>query len=131
MSVIAVQQMNMAVGARFWNTLLLRHQIGMTATPRRTDNVDTYEYFGDPIYTYSLKQGIDDGFLAPFRVYRVIPDVDASGLQIDPGVLDRFGREIPPDLYGTKDFERIVSLLSRTEVVAQTFNRISQTYQSF
>ena len=94
-------------------------QIGMTATPRRTDNVDTYNYFGDPIYTYSLKQGIEDGFLAPYRVYRVIPDVDASGLQIDPGVLDRFGREIPPDLYGTKDFERVVSLLSRTEVVAK------------
>ncbi|HUE97846.1 MAG TPA: DEAD/DEAH box helicase family protein, partial [Anaerolineales bacterium] len=94
-------------------------QIGMTATPRRTDNVDTYEYFGDPIYTYSLRQGIDDGFLAPYRVYRVIADVDASGLQIDPGVLDRFGREIPPDLYGTKDFERLISLLSRTEVVAR------------
>jgi type I restriction enzyme R subunit len=94
-------------------------KIGMTATPKRNDNIDTYEYFGDPIYTYSLKQGIEDGFLAPYRVYRVIPDVDASGLQIDPGVLDRFGREIPPDLYGTKDFERIVSLLSRTEVVAK------------
>jgi type I restriction enzyme R subunit len=94
-------------------------QVGMTATPKRNDNVDTYEYFGDPIYTYSLRQGIDDGFLAPYRVYRVIPDVDAAGLQIDPGVLDRFGREIPADLYGTKDFERIVSLLSRTEVVAK------------
>ena len=94
-------------------------QIGMTATPRRTDNVDTYEYFGDPVYTYSLKQGIEDGFLAPYRVYRVIPDVDASGLQIDPGVLDRFGREIPPDLYGTKDFERIISLLARTQTVAR------------
>ncbi|HAX68517.1 MAG TPA: DEAD/DEAH box helicase [Anaerolineae bacterium] len=94
-------------------------KIGMTATPKRNDNVDTYEYFGEPIYTYSLKQGIEDGFLAPYRVYRVIPDVDASGLQIDPGVLDRFGREIPADLYGTKDFERVVSLLSRTEVVAR------------
>lgn len=94
-------------------------KIGMTATPKRNDNVDTYEYFGEPIYTYSLKQGIEDGFLAPYRVYRVIPDVDASGLQIDPGVLDRFGREIPPDLYGTKDFERLISLLSRTEVVAK------------
>lgn len=94
-------------------------QIGMTATPKRTDNVDTYDYFGEPIYTYSLRQGIDDGFLAPYRVYRVIPDVDASGLQIDPGVLDRFGREIPADLYGTKDFERLISLLSRTEVVAK------------
>jgi type I restriction enzyme R subunit len=94
-------------------------QIGMTATPRRTDNVDTYQYFGEPIYTYSLKQGIDDGFLAPYRVYRVIPDVDAQGLHIDPGVLDRFGREIPPGLYGTKEFERVVSLLSRTEMVAK------------
>jgi type I restriction enzyme, R subunit len=94
-------------------------KLGMTATPRRTDNVDTYDYFGDPLYTYSLRQGIDDGFLAPYRVYRVIPDVDAGGLQVDPGVLDRFGREIPPDLYGTKDFERLISLLSRTEVVAR------------
>jgi type I restriction enzyme, R subunit len=94
-------------------------QIGMTATPRRNDNIDTYEYFGEPIYTYSLKQGIEDGFLAPYRVYRVIPDVDASGLQIDPGMLDRFGREIPPGLYGTKEFERVVSLLSRTETVAK------------
>jgi type I restriction enzyme R subunit len=94
-------------------------QIGMTATPRRTDNIDTYNYFGDPIYTYSLKQGIEDGFLAPYRVYRVASDVDASGLQIDSGVLDRFGREIPPGLYGTKEFERVVSLLARTEVVAR------------
>jgi type I restriction enzyme, R subunit len=93
-------------------------QIGMTATPKRNDNVDTYEYFEDPIYTYSLAQGIEDGFLAPYRVNRVISDVDASGLQIDPGVLDRFGREIPADLYGTKDFERVISLLSRTETVA-------------
>lgn len=94
-------------------------QLGMTATPKRTDNADTYEYFGDPLYTYSLKQGIDDGFLAPYRVYRVVSDVDASGVQIDPGVLDRFGREIPPDLYGTKDFERVLSLLTRTETIAR------------
>lgn len=94
-------------------------QLGMTATPKRSDNADTYDYFGEPLYTYSLKQGIDDGFLAPYRVYRVMPDVDANQLQIDPGVLDRFGREIPPDLYGTKDFERVLSLLSRTEAVAK------------
>lgn len=94
-------------------------QIGMTATPKRTDNADTYDYFGNPIYTYSLRQGIDDGFLAPYRVYRVMPDVDASGLQVDSGVLDRFGREIPAGLYGTKDYERLVSLLARTEVVAK------------
>lgn len=90
----------------------------MTATPKREDNADTYTYFGEPLYTYSLKQGIEDGFLAPYRVQRVILDVDAHGVQIDPGVLDRFGREVPPGLYGTKDFERLISLLSRTEAVA-------------
>jgi type I restriction enzyme R subunit len=94
-------------------------QIGMTATPKRDVNVDTYEYFGDSIYIYSLKQGIEDGFLAPYRVLRVIPDVDADGLQIDTGVLDRFNREIPPGLYGTREFERVVSLLARTETVAK------------
>ena len=93
-------------------------QIGMTATPKRDDNADTYSYFGEPIYTYSLRQGIDDGFLAPYRVQRVLLDVDAQGMQIDPGVLDRFGREVPPGLYGTKDFERLISLLTRTEAVA-------------
>lgn len=94
-------------------------QLGMTATPKRTDNADTYEYFGDPVYTYSLKQGIEDGFLAPYRVYRVVSDIDADGLQIDPGVFDRFGREIPPGLYGTKEYERLISILSRTETVAK------------
>lgn len=94
-------------------------QIGMTATPLRNDNVDTYRYFGNPIYTYSLAQGIDDGFLAPYRVRRVVTDVDDVGWQPDPGLLDRFGREIPEGLYETKDFERIVSLLGRTEAVAR------------
>ncbi len=94
-------------------------QIGMTATPLRDDNVDTYHYFGDPIYTYSLAQGIEDGFLAPYRVRRITTDVDEHGWQPDPGLLDRFGREIPERLYGTTEFERLVSLLSRTEVVAR------------
>jgi type I restriction enzyme R subunit len=94
-------------------------QIGMTATPKCDDNVNTYAYFGAPIYTYSLKQGIEDGFLAPYRVQRVMLDVDVNNLQIDPGVLDRFGREVPPGLYGTKDFERLISLLTRTETAAR------------
>lgn len=94
-------------------------QIGMTATPKRDDNVDTYAYFGNPIYTYSLKEGIDDGFLAPYRVIRVIPSVDATGWIPDKGQLDRFGREIPYGLYETKDFERIVSLFTRTDAVAK------------
>lgn len=94
-------------------------QVGMTATPLRNDNVDTYRYFGDPIYEYSLKQGIDDGFLAPYRVRRVVLSPDAFGWAPDQGQLDLFGREIPEGLYTTEQFERVVSLLTRTEAAAR------------
>ncbi|MBI3409598.1 MAG: DEAD/DEAH box helicase family protein [Planctomycetes bacterium] len=94
-------------------------QLGMTATPLRQDNRDTYLYFGNPIYIYSLRQGIDDGFLAPYRVHRVITDVDAAGWRPTQGELDRHGREIPDDEYQTKDFERIVALKSRTDAIAR------------
>jgi type I restriction enzyme R subunit len=93
-------------------------QIGMTATPRRQDNADTYNYFGDPIYTYSLRQGIADGFLAPYRVHRVVTTWDAAGWRPSQGDLDRFGRQIPDEEYHTNEFERIVSLKARTEAVA-------------
>jgi type I restriction enzyme R subunit len=91
----------------------------MTATPRRQDNADTYNYFGDPIYTYSLRQGIDDGFLAPYRVHRVVTTWDAAGWRPSAGDLDRFGREIPDEEYHTGEFERVVSLRARTEAVAR------------
>ena len=94
-------------------------QVGMTATPRRQDNADTYRYFGDPIYQYSLRQGIDDGFLAPYRVHRVITTWDAAGWRPSQGELDRYGREIPDEEYRTNDFERVVSLKARTEAVAR------------
>ena len=94
-------------------------QIGMTATPKRDANVDTYRYFGDPIYTYTLAQGIADGFLAPYRVRRVVLNPDAEGWSPEPGQLDRFGREIPEGLYETRHFERVVSLLTRTEAAAR------------
>lgn len=94
-------------------------QLGMTATPLRKDNVDTYRYFGNPIYEYSLKQGIDDGFLAPYRVRRVVLSPDAYGWAPEQGQLDLFGREIPEGLYTTEDFERVVSLLTRTEAAAR------------
>ena len=91
----------------------------MTATPRREDNVDTYDYFGDPIYQYSLAEGIDDGFLAPYRVHRVITDDDASGWRPTKGELDRYGREIPDAVYHTRDFERLVALQARTQAIAR------------
>jgi type I restriction enzyme, R subunit len=94
-------------------------QLGMTATPRRQDNADTYNYFGDPIYTYSLRQGIDDGFLAPYRVHRIVTTWDAAGWRPSQGELDRFGREIPDEEYRTNDFERRVALRARTHAVAR------------
>jgi type I restriction enzyme R subunit len=94
-------------------------QIGMTATPKHEDNADTYRYFGDPVYTYSLRQGIDDGFLAPYRVHRVITQWDAAGWRPSQGELDRYGRDIPDEEYHTNDFEKRVALRARTECVAK------------
>ncbi len=98
------------------------YQIGMTATPLREENRDTYRYFGNPIYTYSLKQGIEDGFLAPYRVHRVVSSVDATGWRPTKGEKDKTGREIPDGVYGTSDFERVISFKSRTEAVARHFS---------
>ena len=94
-------------------------QLGMIATPKRDDNIDTYSYFGNPVYQYSLARGIDDGFLAPYRVRRVVLSADAMGWSPDLGELDRFGREIPRGVYETPHFERVVSLLTRTEAAAK------------
>lgn len=94
------------------------YQIGMTATPLREDNRDTYAYFGAPIFQYSLRQGIEDGFLAPYRVHRVITTFDAAGWRPNAGETDRTGREIPDREYTTKDFERVVALRARTNAIA-------------
>jgi type I restriction enzyme R subunit len=95
------------------------YQLGMTATPLREDNRDTYLYFGNPIYEYSLRQGIDDGFLAPYRVHRVVTQWDAAGWRPNKDEVDRFGRAIPDDEYQTKDFERSIALRARTEAIAR------------
>lgn len=100
---------------KYFNTAT---QIGLTATPKRDDNIDTYEYYGNPIYTYSLKNGIEDGFLAPYRVYRIITNVDAAGWRPSKGQLDRYKRLIPEGIYGTKDFGRLIVMMSRNEAVA-------------
>lgn len=105
-----------------WRTILEyfepAYQLGLTATPLREDNRDTYRYFGNPIYEYSLRQGIDDGFLAPYRVHRVITEWDAAGWRPSKDDLDRYGRAIPDDEYQTKDFERVVALRARTKAIA-------------
>jgi type I restriction enzyme R subunit len=95
------------------------YQLGMTATPLREDNRDTYVYFGNPLYTYSLKQGIDDGFLAPYRVHRILTTYDAAGWRPNRGQQDLYGREIPDEEYRTRDFERVISLQARTEAIAR------------
>ena len=95
-------------------------QLGMTATPRRDETADSYDYFGGgPRFEYSLAEGIDDGFLAPYRVRRVVLSPDAHGWAPDQGQLDLFGKEIPDGLYTTPDFERVVSLLTRTRAAAR------------
>ncbi|MFO0157916.1 MAG: EcoAI/FtnUII family type I restriction enzme subunit R, partial [bacterium] len=94
-------------------------QLGLTATPLREESRNTYQYFGEALYQYSLKQGIEDGFLAPYRVHRVITSYDAAGWRPTAGQLDRYGREIPDEEYHTKDFERVVSLRARTNAVAR------------
>jgi type I restriction enzyme R subunit len=95
------------------------YQLGMTATPLRDDNRDTYLYFHNPVYTYSLRQGIDDGFLAPYRVHRVVTQWDAAGWRPSKDELDRYGRPIPDEEYTTPDFERAVALRARTQAIAR------------
>lgn len=95
------------------------YKLGMTATPLRDDNRDTYLYFRNPIYEYSLRQGIEDGFLAPYRVHRIVTEWDATGWRPNRDELDRYGRPIPDDEYETRDFERVVALRARTETIAR------------
>lgn len=94
-------------------------QIGLTATPKETKDVSNIDYFGEPVYTYSLKQGIDDGFLAPYKVVRFDIDKDLSGWQPTEGQRDRHGNLIEDRVYNTRDFDRTLVLERRTQLVAQ------------
>ncbi len=95
-------------------------QIGMTATPKETSTVSNIDYFGEPIYTYSLKQGISDGFLAPYRVIRVFFDKDIEGFIPYNGQLDDNGEVIDNRVYNTTDFDKNIVLEKRTKLVAKT-----------
>ncbi len=93
--------------------------LGLTATPRETKDISNINYFGDPIYTYSLKQGIEDGFLAPYKVIRIATDVDAVGYRPEKDKIDKQGQAVEQRLYNTKDFDRTLVLERRTSLVAQ------------
>ncbi len=93
-------------------------QIGMTATPKETKYVSNIDYFGDPVYTYSLREGIDDGFLAPFKVINVTTDI-SDGWRPRKGQLDKFGNEIPDRIYTNSDFDYNLVLEDRTRQVAK------------
>lgn len=94
-------------------------QIGLTATPKETEDVSNINYFGEPLFTYSLKQGIEDGFLAPYKVIRIDLDKDLEGWQPKPGQRDKYGREIPDRVFNQRDFDRTLVLEKRTELVAK------------
>ncbi len=93
-------------------------QIGMTATPKETKKASNITYFGEPIYTYSLKQGIQDGFLAPYKVIRILTDIDANGYRPEKGKLDINGNELEDRIYNTLDFDKNIIIDERTDIVA-------------
>lgn len=94
-------------------------QIGLTATPKETRDVSNIDYFGEPVFTYSLRQGIEDGFLAPFKVVRFDIDKDLAGWRPTRGQKDRHGETIEDRIYNQSDFDRTLVLTRRTELVAQ------------
>ena len=93
--------------------------IGLTATPKETKYVSNVHYFGEPVYVYSLKQGIEDGFLAPYRVYRIDLDKDLQGWRPTRGQVDKYGEVIEDRIYNQKDFDRSLVIEHRTELVAR------------
>lgn len=105
--------------------------VGLTATPKETDETSNIEYFGKPVYIYSLKQGIDDGFLAPYRVVRIGLNVDAEGWRPNAGKKDKDGREIEDRIYNRKDFDRTLVIDERTEAVAKKLTEFLKGYDRF
>jgi type I restriction enzyme R subunit len=98
-------------------------QIGLTATPKETEYVSNIHYFGEPVYTYTLRQGIRDGFLAPYKVIKVHLDVDVEGYRPQKGETDQYGHEIEDRMYNQKDFDRNLVIDERTKRVAKWVSR--------
>lgn len=103
-------------------------QIGLTATPRETKIASNSEYFGDPIYTYSLKQGIEDGFLAPYKVFKITTNVDLEGYRPDLGKTDILGTEVEDKIYESTDFDRNIVIKERVEAVAKSITEFLQDF---
>ncbi|OSZ82915.1 restriction endonuclease [Chitinophagaceae bacterium IBVUCB1] len=97
--------------------------IGLTATPKETTETSNSHYFGDPIYTYSLRQGIDDGFLAPYKVIKITLDIDADGWRPPIGFLDKEGNPVEDRIYNRTDFDKNIVVEERRELVA---NKITE-----
>ena len=106
-------------------------QIGMTATPKETKEVSNMDYFGKPLYTYSLKQGIEDGFLAPYRVIKVAIDKDVQGYRPKKGETDQNENEIPDEVYMAKDFDKKIVIDGRTRVVAKKISEFLKNTDRF
>jgi type I restriction enzyme R subunit len=106
-------------------------QIGLTATPKETREVSNIDYFGDPIYTYSLREGINDGFLAPYKVVRIDLDKDLAGWRPDSGMVDKYGNEIEDRIYNQKDFDKTLVLEKRTELVAHKISEFLRRTSRF
>jgi len=105
--------------------------IGLTATPKETKDVSNITYFGEPIYTYSLRQGIEDGFLAPYKVVRIDIDKDLTGWRPEQGKMDKHGRLIEDRIYNQRDFDKTLVIEPRTQLVARKVSEFLKATDRF
>jgi type I restriction enzyme R subunit len=105
-------------------------QVGMTATPKETKDISNMDYYGEPVYTYSLKQGIMDGFLAPYKVVRITTSLD-EGWRPTLGMLDKFGNEIRDRIYNLKDYDRKMVMDQRTQLIAEKITEFLKATDRF
>jgi len=107
------------------------YHLGMTATPKREDNIDVYEYFGEPVFTYSMAQAIEDGYLVPFKIHRILTNIDKTGLRLSGNEEIIYDDEIDiereiKDFYRPEEFERVITLPDRTEAMCKRFLEIME-----
>lgn len=105
--------------------------LGLTATPKETATISSSEYFGDPLYTYSLKQGIDDGFLAPYKVVKLTLDIDAEGWRPPKGFLDKSGQPVEDRIYNRTDFDKNIVVEERRRLVVKKITEFLKGHDRF